>query len=810
MTCGCDIPGSHGTAIPVPWTRFFAVGPFVDLGDNPVVAWRALGWVSDFPPPAASGYVFVKQGTPARTSDPLSVVRKVAAAAAAEMQESILIGEAVSFVGSRVLYRGVEVLEPVPIPRLIAEAIEAADDVLARVFKAKVILDPSKPAGRRILIRQTADAMVATARPWEVRAETAARKFLRQNWPDLPKSEVNKLITQASARIKEVPVRSVKGINKVISVEQNRVMEGARKAAIQRHNLNIGASLTSPDRKAIEASQRTSVRWLTNEYGARAKQFEDKAGAIVGRGLAEGLGREEISRDLLTEFHRSVSGRTASYFDVYAGALVDRARTRSEMNSYRDAEITRWIASAVMDEVTTDFCRWVDGRVFDVDTSISVMDLADQAGLSVAEMKSANPWVRMGTVGGERVATAGGTPIFSVAQSGLGTQAAGSYNNKAGADNIAALGLGGPPYHGRCRTTSVADVQITSIPTVPRPPPAPKPKPKPAKPTRPARPTKPTPTKPTPAPRPTAPPPQPTPAAPQPTAPANIKPEVKLPAHYMRDRAIAGGKWDLDALKEQVLKIDDAIAAGKEISKKQQLELRKMINALCADNGMISQDVAKRGLGRQLFEIDKTGTGFVGWHDWQGRLALTEKRWKELVRWSVNPKSDASALRTLIHETVHGHSPIKPVVYEGLGKKVEEATTELAARGIMRQIGVTNFRGSYTGWCDAVVKTVQDSIEHGIKVSSGSVRTDAALREILRGKNVARDLAERASIAMRRVVKRFGSGNTFAKHFAESVEWPAELFAGLSEKEAEALRKKLVTHLHKMIKKNLENAPMWS
>lgn len=422
-----------------------------------------MGWASDFPPPAATGYVYVKRGMPARADgDLISLVRKVAAAAASQMQESILIGEAVSIVGDRVLYRGIETLEPVPLAKLFAEAIDAADDLLSTVFKAKVILDPSKPAGRRMLIRQMADAMVATTRPWEARATTAANKFLKQNWPDLSKTEAKRLIAEASARIKDVPVRSVNGINKVISVEQDRVMQGARKAAIQRHELNIGVNLTSPDRASINASQKTSVRWLTNEYGQRASAFESKARDIVSKGLGEGLGREEISRDLMRQFKTSVGGRTVNYFDVYAGALVDRARTRAELNSYREAQITRWIASAVMDEVTTDFCRWVDGRVFDVDTSISVMDLADKVGLSVAEMKSANPWVRMGTVGGERVATAGGTPIFSVAQSGLGTQAAGSYNNKAGADNIAALGLGGPPYHGRCRTTSVADVQIVS------------------------------------------------------------------------------------------------------------------------------------------------------------------------------------------------------------------------------------------------------------------------------------------------------------------------------------------------------------
>jgi len=455
----CEVPETVFSVEPVPFTGFFNVGPNLDLGDRCDIAMRAMGWRPPENPGVAKGYVLVcgekfTRGAPGESLDNL---QRVASMIVAETGEEIIVGKAVCMVGEQILYQGIEKLRRASTEKMLTKAIEAAEEILFPVEKAKRILDPSKSRNRALIVRQAADAMVGVAGKNERAQIRAARRFIDSDWPGMNARRRNNLIRQASARIEEVPVRAVRGIRGVIEREGERTMKGARRAAIERHRFDINVSLTSADRESLRAAQQTSVTWLTNEYGVRASQFEGRAREIVERGLEEGLGRGQISEDLLGEFRNRVSGRTESYFRVYAAALVDRSRSRAELSSYVDAGITKFVAVAVQDEATTDFCRWVDGRVIDVERSISIMEDAEKAG-SVDTMKAANPWATTETTSdGRTFWQANGTRLFEVNKTGLGTQSAGNYSTTSAGRNLEGNRIGAPPYHGLCRTTTVAE-----------------------------------------------------------------------------------------------------------------------------------------------------------------------------------------------------------------------------------------------------------------------------------------------------------------------------------------------------------------
>jgi hypothetical protein len=275
----------------------------------------------------------------------------------------------------------------------------------------------------------------------------------------------------------------------------------------------------------------------------------------------------------------------------------------------------------------------------------------------------------------------------------------------------------------------------------------------------------------------------------------------------------SGTEWDLDQLRKTITKANPEVLKTGRMSVQNQLGIRQQMNALLAKNEMVSHDVMKRGASRRFMEVEKIPKhkNWAAYHNsGTGRIVLGDNTWSNLATWSVNPKADATALRTLIHETVHGHSPmVHQSLYRGIGKKVEEATTDLAARGLMRQIGQENFRGSYTGWTKVVTRVTRESISFGTKTSTGTIASFPARANRLRTITVARDAAEQASINMRKVTKRFRSGNSYAKHFAESVDWPTEIFAGMAEKQAAALRKKMVNKLTRDLIKYWEDAPMW-
>jgi len=447
---------------------FFAVGPYEDLGTRVDLAGRALGLPAEGQLAAAAGLIWVVGSRSVRVRSCVSEERAfgVACGTAAETGCDVMLGKAVGIVGGRVLYKSLGVAVPADLAQVLADAAAAAEDIIADVFKALPTLNPTTRGGRAMLVRRTADAMVAMASPWEQQAVTAGNKFLKQNWPNMSTGRRDTVIQQAAARIRKVPVRAVKGINGVISVQAPSVMKGGRKAAIERHKFDIGASLTLADERIVQAAQKTTVSWLTNEYGVRADMFERDAVGIVQRGMSQGLGRADIGRRLQQRFGRAVSGRSASYYEVFAASLVDRSRSWSELNAYDDALVTHFIAASVLDEATTDFCRWVDGKTIKVVDAQKVMAAADGPDMTVEAMKLVNPWVRERTVNGERQAfVRTGTPsnredraLFSIKSSGLGTQRRGIYGDKRGSGNLPAFGIGAPPYHGHCRTTTVADV----------------------------------------------------------------------------------------------------------------------------------------------------------------------------------------------------------------------------------------------------------------------------------------------------------------------------------------------------------------
>ena len=118
---------------------------------------------------------------------------------------------------------------------------------------------------------------------------------------------------------------------------------------------------------------------------------------------------------------------------------------------------------AVLDEVTTPTCRFLDGKTFSVSRGLELFDRVEANPDSIEDL---NPWVR-DTVdpatgkrslsierGGERYS------IADIVRSGAGARDnRGEFSRGLGERELGDLGIGFPPYHGLCRTTTVAEVE---------------------------------------------------------------------------------------------------------------------------------------------------------------------------------------------------------------------------------------------------------------------------------------------------------------------------------------------------------------
>lgn len=218
------------------------------------------------------------------------------------------------------------------------------------------------------------------------------------------------------------------------------------------------------DRRIAAHVTRTQVNFVTDELGRRVEGFGAEARRIVAEGLEAGLGREDLSAALQAAAQDALAGRSAFYWDVVAGAFVGNGRSYAQLSSYAEAGIARYLIEAVLDERTTEICRYLHGKVFEVGDALRRFDALDRLD-APEDVKQAQPWVREATdaATGHRVlyVDRGGvrTPIVEVTRSGFGARDdRGDHGRSVSNRELMDLGVSFPPYHGLCRTTTLPDV----------------------------------------------------------------------------------------------------------------------------------------------------------------------------------------------------------------------------------------------------------------------------------------------------------------------------------------------------------------
>ena len=116
-------------------------------------------------------------------------------------------------------------------------------------------------------------------------------------------------------------------------------------------------------------------------------------------------------------------------------------------------------AEAVLDEVTTDICRFLHGKIFAVSQGLKQFETVEA---NPDDLGNLAPWVRSARddegrktlfveQNGKR------RPIAEVTRSGFGTaDSQGEYGRTLSNEELSNLGISYPPFHGLCRSDLVA------------------------------------------------------------------------------------------------------------------------------------------------------------------------------------------------------------------------------------------------------------------------------------------------------------------------------------------------------------------
>ncbi len=309
-------------------------------------------------------------------------------------------------------------------------------------------------------VRRLVGKLTTITGPADAKAVRAAARALDRRWDVMPEEERNRVIRAAAEGLLEVPKVIVPKVDPVVREAIGTVVRASKEATAAAHGLLIGGSFTAQDERVVNFAATAQGSYITDQYGVRAAAYEQKARDIVSDGLAQGLGRDDISERLAAELTTPALARGAAYWDQVASIHVARARSYGQMAAYTDAGIQEFRISAALDEVTCVICRFMNAKTFDVSAAMDTYARVAASDDPYA-VEDEQPFLRVGrTDDGERFlfASKRGTdhPIARVVSDATGERdETGRYSHAASSSTISAVGCSQPPFHGSCRCLTV-------------------------------------------------------------------------------------------------------------------------------------------------------------------------------------------------------------------------------------------------------------------------------------------------------------------------------------------------------------------
>ncbi len=343
---------------------------------------------------------------------------------------------------------------------LVREARKAADQVIERYLRIPVrkAMDLSDPKGFDRAVASLASELRARARESDDAAVRAAIEVLDVDWSSTTAAQRRGLVARALEAAGRRTAAVPQAAQVVFGEAANEVVEATRENARRGQGLAISADLSALDRRVVDYVSRTQTGFVRDEYGRRLEDFGTRARAIVAEGLEPGLGRAEIAGDLEVAAQTVIAGRGSFYWEVVASSLVSEGRSFAQLSALAEAGIQRYVIEAVLDEHTTEICRYLHGKVFEVGAALGRFSQLERL-QEPEDIKAFHPWVRerVDPETGRRVlyVDRGGEQVrvADVARSAAGTRDdRGEFVRGLGERELMDLGVSFPPYHGLCRS----------------------------------------------------------------------------------------------------------------------------------------------------------------------------------------------------------------------------------------------------------------------------------------------------------------------------------------------------------------------
>ena len=246
---------------------------------------------------------------------------------------------------------------------------------------------------------------------------------LRVDWNKLTTAQVDQVINDAHAFLRTLRIDPLIGLwERRMTVILENVATKTRQTIRKLFLPSVQLSLDLPEREAIAQMSRQAGWFVRDEYGRRSKAITRRSRKIVVDGLRNGLGRDQIARELMASGSGYWDKRGFNYARVVAANGVSRARSHAEITGYRQVGIEQLEVQAVLDERTTEICRTLDGTIINVSDAWEL----EQEITSIRnpeDIYTVAPFLRTVTdeeTGERQVLTGTGKVMATITRSGVG------------------------------------------------------------------------------------------------------------------------------------------------------------------------------------------------------------------------------------------------------------------------------------------------------------------------------------------------------------------------------------------------------
>jgi SPP1 gp7 family putative phage head morphogenesis protein len=367
-------------------------------------------------------------------------------------------------------------------------ALDAADRLLAEYGFApleKAERNPLKPSGFDAIVLDALGTLKKAAKPGEQEALKSMLQQLERQWGGLSAAERTTAIDQAAKSYLKIARDVAPKVAPLIKNQASAVVLATKMAADAEFKLGIHPNLDAADMVAVTFTAASQANFIRNQYGVRVARYSQLARDIVADGLEKGLDRHDVGENLSKAFYQTDVARSDAYWRVIASTFVARSRAYSTLRSFDEAGITAFQFEAVMDEVTTEICRFMHGKVFPVAQAMKTM-MDTESDADPESVVERQPWVGQGKTEDGTMALFYKSQgqrklVCRVDSPGYGSvDKAGTYSHGMSNQQLSTAGMTTPPLHGHCRSTLVPVFGTihTRVPETPSPEPTPAPPPK--------------------------------------------------------------------------------------------------------------------------------------------------------------------------------------------------------------------------------------------------------------------------------------------------------------------------------------------